>query len=288
MSNDINGKKCAGCGAYLFDEDDVVFCPVCGAPHHRECYNSKGKCAFESLHGTDRQYDKVQEQQKEPEQPKQGRKVYAKPDDTVNPMNFLQIDLLGGIPEDFDLGDGVTATEAKQFVVSNTHRYIPKFAAAKNGKRASFNWLAFLVPPVWFLSRKMYKAGIFTLALSVALTLLTFPFMLQFQEIINTSEAKNILEVCMLLVENFKEFEITGFIASFVASALNVLLSVLCGIFGDYFYRNHAIGKINEIKKEGLDVSENLFKKGGVSLLAAAIGFFVLRYLPSIIFNFIA
>lgn len=288
MSSDISGKKCAGCGAYLFEEDDVVFCPVCGAPHHRECYNSKGKCAYESLHGTDRQYDKVQEQPKEPEQTKQERKVYTKPDDTANPLSFLQIDLLGGVPEDFDLGDGVTAAEAKQFVLSNSHRYIPKFAAAKSGKRASFNWLAFLVPPVWFLSRKMYKAGIFTLALSVALTLLTFPFMLQYQEILNTSEAKNILEVSMLLVENFKEFEITGFIAAFVASALNILLSVLCGIFGDYFYRNHAISKIKEIKQEGLDVSETLLKKGGVSLLAAAVGFFILRYLPSIIFSFIS
>ena len=31
MSISIEGEKCPVCGAYLFDEDDVVFCPECGA-----------------------------------------------------------------------------------------------------------------------------------------------------------------------------------------------------------------------------------------------------------------
>ena len=42
MSQNENKISCAVCNAYLFEEDDVVYCPVCGAPHHRECYNSIG------------------------------------------------------------------------------------------------------------------------------------------------------------------------------------------------------------------------------------------------------
>ena len=49
MSISIEGEKCPVCGAYLFDEDDVVFCPECGAPHHRECYNAVGHCALAAL-----------------------------------------------------------------------------------------------------------------------------------------------------------------------------------------------------------------------------------------------
>ena len=289
MSADINGKKCAGCGAYLFEEDDVVFCPVCGAPHHRECYNSKGHCAFESLHGTDRQYDKAeQEKEKQPEEKKPENNVYTKPKENMDPITILQFDPLGGVPEDLDLGDGVTAAEARQFVISNTHRYIPKFAAAKEGRKASFNWLAFLFPPAWFLSRKMYKWGILTLALSVSFSLLTLPFMIEFENFLNSVDAKNTLEMLIALFENVNDFEITGLIASSISSTLNILMSVLCGIFGDYIYRNHVINTVKEIKNEGLDVSEKLLKKGGVSLFAAVIGFLIIQYLPSIVFSFIA
>ena len=54
MSADLKGKTCGVCHAYLFPEDDVVFCPVCGAPHHRECYNKIGHCALEEAHGTEK------------------------------------------------------------------------------------------------------------------------------------------------------------------------------------------------------------------------------------------
>ncbi|MEE1006612.1 MAG: RING finger protein, partial [Acutalibacteraceae bacterium] len=59
MSLKTEGVTCVRCHAYLFDDDDVVYCPVCGAPHHRECYNELGHCALEALHGTDNQYDKL-------------------------------------------------------------------------------------------------------------------------------------------------------------------------------------------------------------------------------------
>ena len=41
----------------------MVYCPECGAPHHRECYNSIGHCALEEFHGTDMQYDKLKRAQ---------------------------------------------------------------------------------------------------------------------------------------------------------------------------------------------------------------------------------
>ena len=42
--------KCAICGSYLFDDDDIVYCPECGAPHHRDCYNTVGHCGKEDMH----------------------------------------------------------------------------------------------------------------------------------------------------------------------------------------------------------------------------------------------
>ena len=42
----------------------MVYCPVCGAPHHRECYKNLGHCALEELHGTENEYSREKELEK--------------------------------------------------------------------------------------------------------------------------------------------------------------------------------------------------------------------------------
>ncbi len=50
MKTKYTGKTCVACGKIFTENDDVVVCPDCGAPHHRECYNQAGHCALESKH----------------------------------------------------------------------------------------------------------------------------------------------------------------------------------------------------------------------------------------------
>ena len=33
-----------GCGKPLTLQDDIVVCPDCGAPYHRDCYEKLGRC----------------------------------------------------------------------------------------------------------------------------------------------------------------------------------------------------------------------------------------------------
>ena len=56
---DYIGHKCPVCQKYFHADDDVVVCPDCGTPHHRECYESLGHCHNENLHaqGYDYQED---------------------------------------------------------------------------------------------------------------------------------------------------------------------------------------------------------------------------------------
>lgn len=42
--------KCDGCGKVFSDDDDIVVCPECATPQHRECYNEKGGCVNRHLH----------------------------------------------------------------------------------------------------------------------------------------------------------------------------------------------------------------------------------------------
>lgn len=47
---DYKGVHCPVCGRVFGEGDDVVVCPQCGAPYHRECYAQVGECIFQDLH----------------------------------------------------------------------------------------------------------------------------------------------------------------------------------------------------------------------------------------------
>ena len=46
------GEECPVCHKVFTKDDDVVVCPECGSPHHRECYKLENKCAYSDRHGT--------------------------------------------------------------------------------------------------------------------------------------------------------------------------------------------------------------------------------------------
>ncbi len=43
-------EKCPVCDKLFNESDDIVICPHCGTPHHRDCYNQLGHCANSSRH----------------------------------------------------------------------------------------------------------------------------------------------------------------------------------------------------------------------------------------------
>jgi len=316
MSFSIEGKKCQVCNAYLFDNDDVVFCPTCGAPHHRECYKSLGHCALEEFHGTENQYDSEKENEIEEDNKKDykieedGEKIkfttvnvkckncgenfdaslnYCPKCGTQNhiKMNtrFINIDFLGGVPADTDLGDGVTAKEAKDFVFANTQRFIPKFLRMKEGGKASFNLLAFFFPCAWALSRKMYKLGAILGALQVALYSVFFSIGNIVMNGIPDEVKTDALEMTRYYLENPNSFNKSILMLGFVCGLLLLGIMIVCGVFGDYFYRNHAIKTIKDIKQNSDDIEADMRKKGGVNLILMLLGLVITEYLPQIIIS---
>lgn len=43
-------RYCPVCRVTFKDTDDIVVCPECGTPHHRECYMSIGECGVSAYH----------------------------------------------------------------------------------------------------------------------------------------------------------------------------------------------------------------------------------------------
>ena len=304
----MNSEKCARCHAYLFEnEDDIVYCPTCGAPHHRECYLALGHCALEELHGTEQQYDKTKEAPEKEEHVGENaegmitcgicREKYelsqnrcpkcGAPNIAKMGGSFASFDFLGGVPEDCDIGDGVTADEAKRFVAVNTRRYIPKFAILNQSNKTSWNWAAFLFPCEWMLSRKMYKNGILVGILLIIATLFGIPLnsILTEQSLSgNLTELTNPQTVFSVLTKSNAFILIFAAVGAFCNLAIRVVLAV----FADFIYKGHTLSAIKAMRAESEDMDYDYQRLGGVNTLLFIVGFFAVRYIPIIITSFVS
>ena len=291
MSQNETKISCALCNAYLFEEDDIVYCPVCGAPHHRECYNSIGHCALEDKHGTENQYDLLKKKNEKNIEPEIKFSQNNPANDTYTPgdeifENLPPMDFLGGIPADFEIEKGVTAKEARNFVISNTHRYIPKFTELSRKNKSSWNFIAFFFPAEWLLSRKMYKKGILIGIFVIISTLMSIPLN---NTLLNLGffDLKSYNDMSQFLVTNLANIHWGSMLIALLGSTISLILRLVVAMLGDFWYREHTISKIKEIKETSDDIAEDFRRQGGVSLFMFLLGLLATQYLPSIIAMFL-
>ncbi|MBQ7543258.1 MAG: DUF2628 domain-containing protein [Clostridia bacterium] len=188
---------CPVCGQAFTETDDVVYCPDCGAPHHRACWKQNGRCAHADEHADgyvwhsagpaddaaqDARHNTSRRAQESLRCPRCGEE--CGPDTLVcpecgqrlgvfsgsarfdfNPDYFLRG--VDGDPES-DLG-GVTVREVAMFTQYRTVSYVRKFRQLGE-KKLGWNWAAFLFSPFWFFYRKIYKAGAFFMGILLALS----------------------------------------------------------------------------------------------------------------------
>lgn len=302
MSINLEGKKCAICGAYLFDEDDVAFCPTCGAPHHRECYKKAGKCGLEEFHGTENQYS--ESIIKEAEEPKQKAKEDAEnkcmvckktlPEDTRycpycgaptrTPVTYESLAPFVAVDGSTEIEEGVTVKEATPIIAVNQIRYFSRFIKKD---KFSWNWAAFLFPHVWFAFRKMFSASwAFSVGFIIS-GLLTMPFNLAITKLPGYADITGgSAMIGRFIVENAHLIDRSLLILATVGSFLEIALMILGGLIGDKIYKKRVISVAKEIK-QSKEPEETLRKKGKISLFIPVIVFAVVNYLPGLIFAFI-
>ena len=211
------GFSCPVCQKTFEKSDDIVVCPICGAPHHRSCWKVEDRCHFKETHGTAKQWSRDHAQtatqhvnntefQDCPYCGHQnsiytefcshcGHELQAvdwesrQPESTppyetfsgygeYRPFRAPMPDV--GIPDDADL-DGVTAKEVRVFVGSNSQYYISKFhKLCQKSRRFSWNWAGFLLTPYWLWFRKQHMAGSIALLFDGIRTILTSFFLYGF------------------------------------------------------------------------------------------------------------
>lgn len=311
MSEDTKNKQCQICHGYLFEDDDVVVCPTCGAPHHRDCYDTVGHCGVEEFHNTDKQYDIANKKETDQEHPSIaphkcnycGRTAKTdnadfcpycghpyhggkRPTFVAGGMPF-QFDPYGGVSKETKIDD-VSVEEMGTFIGSNAPRYIPRFVRMSKQNKKSWNWFAFFFPAAWTLSRKMYSTGILYLILAISSSLCFVPYeqiLLSFMD----ESVSSYSEIFALVSNNIDKFSAVSIILCFVGIILSIVPRIVCGLRGDWTYRNHTINKIKQIKSndEVDDINEELKSSGSVSLVLMFAALLAENYLPSIIAMFI-
>ncbi|MBQ8056912.1 MAG: DUF2628 domain-containing protein [Ruminococcus sp.] len=207
---DYIGNKCPVCDKYFHIGDDIVVCPECGTPHHRECYQNNGGCANADRHkdGFDYQEDIKQSINHNESKGIECKKCGTKNSEDAffctkcgnslhedrantntqnaqapkeqpfgntqfggNP-NVMIFDPLAGVSPSADLGDQITAGEYAKYVKQNTPYFITVFNNIKKFSKSRFNFCAMFFGGGYLLFRKMYKVGAIITAIQTALTII--------------------------------------------------------------------------------------------------------------------
>lgn len=282
---------CPVCKAKLFT-DEVAFCPDCGAPHHKSCYLQLGHCAYADKHGTPEQW---QPPKIEPPRTTDFDNQTAEQNENnqnPNPNNAFNTQFQGefnnsrtsqenpfftsnGIDRNEYIG-GESAENIAKFVGYNALRYINifrKMAALR--KKINWNWVAFLVPEYWLVSRKCYYPSILVALYSVLYSI--------FYSLGTANSAvQNFMATGIVTDEVLK---ISGVL--FIGSLLSLVIKIFMGMFGDYIYKKKVYSSIDAMKKEGKTTEIDFMQKGGVNLMLPMLLFFAVNLVSLVIMSFI-
>ncbi|MEG0570753.1 MAG: RING finger protein [Oscillospiraceae bacterium] len=293
--NKYQGLVCPICEKPLDDGNEVVVCPQCGAPYHKDCVVKKGACIFVELHAQGKSWQP--ENAKTIDEDKIDGKAPCRCSrcGTINPVDGLFCQVCGNqlnkkddsqntdekekqsfpnVPPfaNFEMPynpfttpfggvgaqeeiDGLPAKDLAIFVGKSSHYYIPKFKQISKDKTSVVNWSAFFFQGGFFLYRKMYALGIVYLLFTL---LLKIPSSILMFNNIGVSLGTAPLAIDM------KSMAVLELTCSFIAIAVRIVMS----LFANKLYKRSCYKKINKIRALNLTQSEyyqSITKKGSVA-----------------------
>lgn len=291
--SDFIGAKCFICGEEFTKDSDIVVCPECGTPYHRECYNKEGHCINDRLHSENGSWYDEREHEKKAEKEKKicsqcgfenhsdsdfcencgnrissheisgGTRNYG----GINLGNFsINLDKYCGYNPDEEI-DGVKISELADFVGNNTYYYLPIFKRmSETGKKISFNLTCLFFPDYYFANRKIYKLWVFALLFSFIISVPSTLYKIADYNILSST-----VEKINMAAESLQNF-------SFVCSILLYAFRICMCLFGNWIYYRYAVRKIKNIKNNKLPgeiLKRKITESGGVELKNIFINFLI-------------
>ena len=238
------GEKCVFCEKVFEDGDDVVVCPDCGSPHHRECYKKHNRCANLYMHGTGKKWKRT-----EMAQPVETPMFVVTPEEfekrfEEHEENQSRVDIESEMMHEvgFNLNEdmgGVTLKEITEFVGTNQFYYIPVFKRMKDlGSKISFNLSCFLLPSFYFANRKMWLWAIIASVISVVLNIPN-AVLIMAESGVFTDNILNVIYQNQAFIQNLEV----------ICSVGTWISRILMCIFANYIYFKFSVKKIHAIKK---------------------------------------
>lgn len=270
MRIEFLGKHCPVCRGAFKENDNVVVCPECGTPHHRECYAKENKCGLESYHAAGFVWNGYLPDEEIPKQTEEIKIDIEK--NGADPTDNINIDPNAGFIkhlDDSEIGDdGVSMKELMAYTSRSLFHYAQAFMVIRgwNGikkRKTFFNISSGLFVPIFQFYRKMDLLGI------IMTVVMLIPSL-----------------IMALSGSNFENNPAFYYFFNFLSIAEQILLC----LFGDYLYYRHAVRKIRSIREKykgntnSDEYYETLEFAGRPSFLRAVVGMLLIAFAMSVIF----
>ncbi len=302
----FTGSECLVCKEKFIDSDDIVVCPQCGTPYHRECYAKEGSCINTSLHEENKSWSETEEA-KHSESELSKKCPFCNHDNkahtliceqcgaslidnlkfgsenqqnansgfgTQNPnhdvFTFNPQDRLCGMNPDDTLDGDVKISEAADFIGTNVPYYLMNFKRMKDtGKKISLSFASVIFSEFYFAYRKMLPEAVIITVLKAVISIPTLIYYF-----------KNMLSSFVdagYPVKFLKSLDIEGFSFELFASIANyasIAIIILSFLFANCLYYRHMQRKIKKIKSQFTskeDISAKIILSGGTSIAAVII-----------------
>ncbi len=282
-------QKCPHCHKAFTKEDDVVVCPVCGTPQHRECYEEENRCVNYQKHSENYEWEPTDNPNDNEEDESEtiicgncgtensGDSFFCKHcsiplnnDSINNQSSFVDANsgFVGGngqpfngvpfsanfniIDEESEIAPNVKIKEAKKYVKNNTTLYSFIFKRIHDLNRSRFNFAAFLFSGGWFLYRKQYLPGvILTILFGICLGGYAITAPQCYKELVEFANSIGTNNEYVLYNEILKlPFnEAMSMLASGAFQLARYIIMIISGFIANRCYYKHVVKKVTKAKE---------------------------------------
>lgn len=304
----INYKKssCQFCGKKFDSSDNIVVCPECGAPYHKECVAKSGKCVYADKHERGFKFEDPEAEKAEsrasgcvcpicgfensPEAiycsrcggnmnrrsgtgaSNHGQNMYG---------DFRSPDFGAGFAANAQPVDpneeisGVRAGDIAKYVGENSAYFLPRFQDIENKTRrySKFNLAALIFEYWYFLYRKMWGAAAFAFVITFILSIPSTFLSLSSAGFINLNVDSNLL----LMINS-------------VSYIITILFRAFLSYYSNRIYMRKVIKNVKKYKNESIPSSEYdrvIAKRGSTSktavIICAAVYFIVMVFATTVL-----